>query len=257
MLSLKNIDKYYNIGSVNETCVFNDFNLEIEDSQFVSVIGSNGSGKTTLLNVICGSLSIEGGSIIFDGKDISKEKEHKRYQYIGRVFQSPSMGVSPSMTILENLSIAANKGNRWNLSKGVNKVNIEKYMDLVRGLDLGLEDKLDVKVGDLSGGQRQAISLIMASMTDIKILILDEHTAALDPKTADKIMELTDKIVREKKLTALMVTHNLNYALNYGNRILMMHQGQVILDNSGKDKEDLVLDQVLDKFNQISIEFGN
>lgn len=257
MLKLKNIDKYYNIGSVNEACVFNDFNLDINKGDFISIIGSNGSGKTTLLNIICGSLDIEGGQVLFEGKDIKNLKEHKRYKDIARVFQSPSMGVSPSMTILENLSLASNKGKTWGLSKAVDKANIEHFKAMVKGLELGLEDKLDVKVSDLSGGQRQAISLIMATLNPLKILILDEHTAALDPKTADKIMALTDKIVKEKDVTAIMVTHNLNYALKYGNRLIMMHQGLAILDKSGKEKDNIVLDDILDRFNQISIEVGN
>lgn len=257
MLKLNHIYKYYNYGSANETCVFDDFNLEIRKGDFVSVIGSNGSGKTSLLNIICGSINIEGGQLIFEDKEINKLKEHKRYKDIARVFQDPSVGVSPSMTILENLSIGLNKGKNWGLKRAVDNKNIEYFKKMVTGLELGLEDKLNTKVSDLSGGQRQAISLIMATMNPFKVLILDEHTAALDPKTANKIMELTDRIIKEKNVTAIMVTHNLKYALEYGNRILMMHEGKVILDKSDKEKDNIILDDILDKFNKISIETGN
>ncbi|MFR3031739.1 MAG: ABC transporter ATP-binding protein, partial [Blautia sp.] len=236
MLKLSGIQKYYNPGTVNEMCLFNDFNLEIQDGQFVSVVGSNGSGKTSLLNIICGSIPIESGSISIDQEEITREREYKRNSKIGRVYQNPAMGTCPSMTILENMCLADNKGKSFGLRRGINRKRIGFYRDQLRQLNLGLEDKLDVKVGSLSGGQRQAMALLMSTMTPIEFLILDEHTAALDPKTADLIMEMTDKVVREKHLTTIMVTHNLRYAVEYGDRLLMMHQGECIIDQDGQEK---------------------
>ena len=257
MVELKNIYKYYNTGIVNETCLFNNFNLEVKKEQFISVVGSNGSGKTSMLNIICGSIPLEKGNIIMDGKDITKEREYKRLKNIGRVYQNPAFGTCPDMTILENMSLADNKGKPFNLSFGINKKRIDYYRDCLRFLNLGLEDKMDVKVGVLSGGQRQAMSLVMSTLTPIKFLILDEHTAALDPKTAELIMELTGKIVKEKKLTTIMVTHNLRYAVEYGNRLLMMHQGNIVMDKVGKEKEETQIEHILNMFNEISIECGN
>ena len=219
MIELKHIDKYYNIGTVNEVCLFKDFNLTVDDGDFISVIGSNGSGKTSMLNLICGSLQAEAGNIILNEEDISHQKEYIRQRKIGRVYQN--------------------------------------YRELLSQLGLGLEDMMGSKVGSLSGGQRQAMALLMTTMAPIEILILDEHTAALDPKTAELIMELTGKVVKEKKLTTIMVTHNLRYAVEYGNRILMMHQGHAVLDKAGEEKTKLVVDDLLDQFNQISIECGN
>ena len=257
MLELKNIYKYYNPGTVNEMCLFKDFNLTVKDGEFLSVVGSNGSGKTSMLNIICGSIPIESGNIVLDGKDITNAKEFRRNEKIGRVYQNPSLGTCPSMTILENMSLADNKGKRFGLGRGVNKQRIEYYREILRPLNLGLEDKIHVKVGSLSGGQRQAMALLMSTMTPIEFLILDEHTAALDPKTAEIIMELTDKIVKEKKLTTIMVTHNLRYAVEYGNRLLMMHQGESVMDCAGEKKAGLNIDDILEKFNEISIECGN
>lgn len=257
MIELKHIDKYYNIGTVNEVCLFKDFNLTVDDGDFISVIGSNGSGKTSMLNLICGSLEAEAGNIILNGEDISQQKEYIRQRKIGRVYQNPAMGTCPSMTILENMSLADNKGKFFGLSSGINKARKEYYREILSQLGLGLENKMDVKVGSLSGGQRQAIALLMSTMTPIDFLILDEHTAALDPKTAELIMELTGKIVEEKKLTTIMVTHNLRYAVEYGNRLLMMHQGEVVMDLKGKEKEELQVEDILSKFNEISIECGN
>ena len=257
MLELRNIEKYYNPGTVNEMCLFNDFNLKVEKGEFISVVGSNGSGKTSMLNLICGSIPLDGGKILIGDKDITREKEFKRNRRIGRVYQNPSMGTCPSMTILENMALADNKGKTFGLSKGTNKDRVAYYKEQLSLLNLGLEDKLGVKVGALSGGQRQAMALLMSTMTPIEFLILDEHTAALDPKTADLIMELTDKIVKEKNLTTIMVTHNLRYAVEYGNRLLMMHQGNIVLDKSGEDKGKMKVEDVLKIFNEISIECGN
>ena len=219
MLELRGITKYYNPGTVNEMCLFQDFNLTVRKGEFVSVVGSNGSGKTSMLNILCGSIPVDSGRILMDGEDITRMKEYMRNRRIGRVYQNTALGTCPSMTILEN--------------------------------------KMDVKVGTLSGGQRQAIALLMSTMTPIDFLILDEHTAALDPKTAEIIMELTDRIVKEKRLTTIMVTHNLRYAVEYGNRMLMMHQGKCILDRAGKEKEETTVDMILNLFNEISIECGN
>lgn len=257
MLELKGINKYYNPGTVNEMCLFENFDLTIRKGDFVSIVGSNGSGKTSLLNIICGSIPVDSGKVFMHGKDITNEKEFRRYRLIGRVFQNPAVGTCPSMTILENMSIADNKAKSFNLKRGTDKKRIDYYRELLSQLNLGLENKLHVKVGSLSGGQRQAMALLMSTMTPIEFLILDEHTAALDPKTADLIMELTDKIVREKHLTTMMVTHNLRYAVEYGSRLLMMHQGRAVLDKSGAQKDMLSIEDLLNQFNQISIECGN
>ena len=257
MLELKHIHKYYNAGTVNEMCLFQDFNLAINDRQFVSVVGSNGSGKTSMLNLICGSIPLDDGQIFVGGKDITRMPEYKRQRRIGRVYQNPALGTCPSMTILENMSLADNKGKSFNLRPGTSRQRVEFYRESLHSLGLGLEDKLDVKVGVLSGGQRQAMALLMSTMTPIEFLILDEHTAALDPKTAETIMELTDKIVQEKQLTTIMVTHNLRYAVEYGDRLLMMHQGEAVMDVEGEAKKQVEIDHLLKKFNEISIECGN
>lgn len=257
MLELKQINKYYNQGTVNEMCLFENFSLTIKDRQFVSVVGSNGSGKTSMLNIICGSIPLDSGRIIIGGKDITSMPEYKRQRRIGRVYQNPAMGTCPHMTILENMALADNKGKPFNLLPGTNRQRINYYKEQLHSLGLGLEDKLHVKVGVLSGGQRQAMALLMSTMTPIEFLILDEHTAALDPKTAEVIMELTDQIVKEKNLTTIMVTHNLRYAVEYGDRLIMMHQGSAIIDSADEDKAALKVDDILDRFNEISIECGN
>lgn len=257
MLELKNVSKVYNPGLVTEMCLFQNFNLKVDDGEFISVVGSNGSGKTSMLNIICGSIPINGGEVLINGKSINKLKEFQRYAKIGRVYQNPSMGNAPNMTILENLSLADNKGKPFGLSMAINKKRFDYFREQLASLGLGLEDKLHVKMGLLSGGQRQAVSLLMATMTELDFLILDEHTAALDPKTAETIMELTDRIVREKHLTAIMVTHNLRYAVEYGSRLIMMDKGNIIMDKSGDEKKNATIDDILDVFNRISIECGN
>ena len=257
MLELRQITKIYNPGTVTEQKLFDHFSLTAEEGQFVSIVGSNGSGKTSLLNIICGSIGVEGGDVLMDGKSISKLKDYQRYASMGRVYQDPSAGTCPNLTVLENLSLADNKGKPFGLGRGVNRRRIDDYRQQLSGLGLGLEDKLDVRMGALSGGQRQAVALLMATMTPLRFLILDEHTAALDPKTAEVIMALTDKVVREKHLTAMMVTHNLRYAAEYGDRILMMRQGQVVLDRAGADKAATSMDDLLAQFNRISLETGN
>lgn len=257
MIELRGVSKTYNPGTMTELCLFEDFNLTVKDGEFVSVVGSNGSGKTSMLNIICGSIPVSAGDVLIDGKSINSLHEYERYRHIGRVYQNPAAGTCPSMSILENMSLADNKGKRYGLSFGVNNARKEYYREQLSTLGLGLEDKLNVKMGSLSGGQRQAVSLLMATMTPIEFLILDEHTAALDPHTAEIIMELTDKIIREKHLTAIMVTHNLRYAVEYGTRLLMMDRGHIILDRSGKEKQDATVDDLLEIFNKISIECGN
>ena len=257
MLEIRDITKVYNSGTITEHRLFEHFSLQVEEGQFVAIVGSNGSGKTSLLNIICGSIPIEGGDVLVGGTSITKLKDYQRYATMGRVYQNPSAGTCPNLTMLENLSLADNKGKPFGLGRAINRRRVDQYREQLRSLGLGLEDKLDMKMGALSGGQRQAVSLLMATMTPLKFLILDEHTAALDPKTADTIMRLTDQVVREKKLTAMMVTHNLRYAVEYGDRILMMDRGHVVLDRAGEEKQQTSIDDILTQFNQISIECGN
>ena len=257
MLELKNITKVYNPGMITEMTLFRDFNLKVEDGEFVSIVGSNGSGKTSMLNIICGSIPIEAGEILVDGKRINGLTEYKRYRSIGRIFQNPAVSTCPELTLLENMALADNKGKIFGLQAGVSKKRIQYYRDQLAALHLGLEDKLNVRMGSFSGGQRQAVALVMATMSPLSFLILDEHTAALDPSTADRIMELTDRVVHEKKLTALMVTHNLRYAVEYGTRVVMMDKGQIVLDKSGAEKAATTVNDLLGIFNRISIECGN
>ncbi len=257
MLQLKNIDVIFNWGTVNETQVFDNFNLDIEKGQFVSVVGSNGSGKTTLLNLVAGNLEPTSGEILLEGKSILNLAEYERSHFIGRVFQDPGKGTSPSMTILENMALADNKGQTFGLQRGVNRKRLDFYRSQLEQLELGLEDKLNVKVGALSGGQRQALSLLICTLTPIQLLILDEHTAALDPKTSETIMELTNKLIQEKGLTTLMVTHNLRYAVEYGNRLLMMNKGEAVIDAQDAEKDNLEINDLVQVFSEISIELGN
>ena len=248
MLELKNISKYYNAGTVNEMCLFNDFNLSIDDGEFVSVVGSNGSGKTSMLNLICGSIPLDAGQIKIGNEDITGMPEFKRQKRIGRVYQNPAMGTCPSMTILENMALADNKGKPFNLRPGTNRQRVEFYREQLHMLGLGLEDKLDVKVGVLSGGQRQALTLLMATMVPPDLLLLDEHTAALDPGTADKVLKLTQEIIEKNHTTCLMVTHNMQQALSMGNRTLMMDDGKIVLDVEGKERENMTVTDLLEKF---------
>ena len=256
MLELQNITKIYHPGSATEHRLFENFSLTVEDGQFVSIVGSNGSGKTSLLNIICGSIPVDGGEVLVDGESIRKKKEFQRYASMGRVYQNPALGTAPNLTMLENLSLADNKGKTFGLSRGVNRRRLDFYRSELSSLGLGLEDKLDVKMGALSGGQRQAVALLMATMTPLRFLILDEHTAALDPKTAEIIMELTGKVIREKGLTALMVTHNIRYAVEYGDRLLMLNQGKVVMDRAGEAKANTSIDEVMETFNRIALETG-
>ena len=254
MLELREVSKIYNAGTENETRIFDRFSLSVPDGQFVTIVGSNGSGKTTLLNLICGSVPLDGGDVLVGGKSIARLKDYRRYATMGRVYQNPALGTCPNLTMLENLSLAEGKGRPFGLGRAVDKRRIESSRAELRALDLGLEDKLNVKMGSLSGGQRQAVALLMATMTPLQFLILDEHTAALDPKTAETIMALTDRVVREKRLTAMMVTHNLRHALEYGDRILMLNRGGVVLDRAGEEKQALSIETLLDRFNRISLE---
>lgn len=257
MLELKNIRKDFNPGTVDQVTLFDSFDFSVKEGEFVSVIGSNGSGKTTLLNLVCGSLYPDSGKILFDGKDITNLLEYKRAAFIGRVYQDPSMGTCPGLTITENMALSDNKGKRYGLSPAVNKKRLSYYKELVAECGMGLENRMNVKVGALSGGQRQALALVIATMTDLRLLILDEHTAALDPKTSENIMMLTDKLVREKGITTLMVTHNLKFAVDYGTRLVMMHEGNCIVDIAGEEKKNTAVDDLLGKFYEISIEKGN
>jgi putative ABC transport system ATP-binding protein len=222
--------------------------MDIQEGDFITIIGSNGAGKSTLLNIIAGSIDLDQGSIWLKDHDISRLPEFKRTKHIGRVFQDPSKGTSPSMTIMENLSMAMNKGKKFNLSRGVTKKNIPYFTKILSDLSLGIENQLHTKVGLLSGGQRQALALLMATISNPQLLLLDEHTAALDPKTSERMIQLTEKIVLERKITTLMVTHNLHQAIHLGNRLIMLHQGEVILDIRGEEKKKLTIEKLLEYF---------
>lgn len=248
MISIRNLYKTFNPGTINENRLFRDFSLDIQPGEFITIIGSNGAGKSTLLNLITGLTQADAGSILLEGKDIVRLPEYKRTRFIGRVFQNPSLGTSPSMTILENLSVASNKGKSFGLGFGVSRKNIPHFREMLAELNLGLEDKLNTKVGLLSGGQRQSLTLLMATMSNPAMLLLDEHTAALDPKTSQRIIALTEKIIGEKKITTLMVTHNLHQAITMGNRLVMMHRGKIVTDLSGEEKKSLTIDKLLTYF---------
>ena len=256
MLEIKNVYKTFNAGTVNEKVALQDLNLTLEDGDFVTVIGGNGAGKSTMLNAVAGVWPIDMGKILIDGQDVTRLSEHQRAKYIGRVFQDPMMGTAATMGIEENLALAARRGVTRSLKVGITKKEREEYHELLKTLDLGLEDRMTSKVGLLSGGQRQAVTLLMATLKKPKLLLLDEHTAALDPKTAEIIMELTGKVIREKGLTALMVTHNLRYAVEYGDRLLMLNQGHVVMDRAGEEKARTSIDEVMETFNRIALETG-
>ena len=248
MLEIQNIHKTFNPGTINEKVALNGVNLNLNPGDFVTIIGGNGAGKSTTLNAIAGVWSVDEGKIIIDGVDITKLSEHKRALYLGRVFQDPMTGTAATMSIEENMAIAARRGERRGLGWGITKKERERYKEALKELDLGLEDRLSSKVGLLSGGQRQAITLLMASLKKPKLLLLDEHTAALDPGTAEKVLNLTKRIVEEHQLTCLMITHNMQSAIDLGNRILMMDSGNIVLDIGGEEKKDMTVDGLLEKF---------
>lgn len=252
MLELSNIHKTFNRGTINEKAALNGVNLTLEPGDFVTIIGGNGAGKSTTLNAIAGVWTVDEGSIIVDGTDITRLPEHKRAAYLGRVFQDPMTGTAATMSIEENLAIAARRGQRRRLRWGISGAEREDYKEKLRQLDLGLEERLSTKVGLLSGGQRQAITLLMAALKKPKLLLLDEHTAALDPKTAAKVLEISERIIAENNLTAMMVTHNMKDAIAYGNRLIMMNEGKVIYDVAGEEKKRLKVPDLLAKFEEVS-----
>ena len=258
MLKLGNIHKTFNPGTINEKIALNGVNLTLNEGDFVTVIGGNGAGKSTTLNAIAGVWPIDSGKIYIGGDDVTKLSEHKRAKYLGRVFQDPMTGTATTMSIEENMAIAARRGEKRGLSWGITHQERDTYREMLKTLDLGLEDRLTSKVGLLSGGQRQAITLLMASIKKPKLLLLDEHTAALDPKTAAKVLEISDKIIAENHLTAMMVTHNMKDAIVHGNRLIMMHEGKVILNISGEEKKKLTVEDLLHQFEKVSgEEFAN
>ena len=252
MLEIRNISKTFNPGTINEKKALLDLSLTLKDGDFVTVIGGNGAGKSTLLNAVAGVWPVDCGSILLDGEDITALPEHKRAKYIGRVFQDPMMGTAPNMQMEENLALALRRGQKRGLRWGVTKAERQEYREKLKTLGLGLEDRMTVKVGLLSGGQRQALTLLMASLRKPKLLLLAEHTAALDPATAAKVLELSDQIVEEHGLTALMITHNMTDAIKHGNRLIMMDQGRIILDIEGEDKKHLTKKDLMDKFAQVA-----
>lgn len=248
MLDIKNVHKTFNPGTINEKKALNGIDLHLDEGDFVTVIGGNGAGKSTMLNMIAGVYPVDCGNIVIDGKDVTKLPEHKRALYIGRVFQDPMTGTAAEMQIVENLALASRRGKFRGLGAGVHRKEKEEYKNLLASLDLGLEDRLTSKVGLLSGGQRQAITLLMATLKKPKLLLLDEHTAALDPKTAKKVLELTEKIVAENNLTTVMITHNMKDAISIGNRLIMMNDGKIIYDVKGEEKKALTTADLLAKF---------
>ena len=252
MLKIENVSKTFNAGTVNEKVALRGLNLHLKEGDFVTVIGGNGAGKSTMLNAVTGVFGVDSGKILIDGVDVTHLPEYKRAKYIGRVFQDPMMGTAATMQIEENLALAARRGNPRTLHIGITRAEREEYKEKLKILDLGLEDRMTAKVGLLSGGQRQALTLLMATLQKPKLLLLDEHTAALDPKTAAKVLEITDKLVTENKLTTLMVTHNMHDAIAHGNRLIMMHEGQVVVDVSGEEKKKLTIADLLELFQQSS-----
>ena len=252
MLELKNICKTFNPGTINAKVALNHLNLTLKDGDFCTVIGGNGAGKSTMLNAVAGVFTVDSGSIVIDGQDVTRLPEHKRASLLGRVFQDPMMGTAPTMQIEENLALAARRGQRRGLKWGITAVERADYKELLRSLDLGREDRMTAKVGLLSGGQRQALTLLMAALKRPKLLLLDEHTAALDPKTAAKVLTLSDQIVEENGLTTLMITHNMKDAIQHGNRLIMMDAGRVVVDISGEEKKKLTVPDLLALFSRAS-----
>ncbi len=252
MLEIRNVTKIFNGGTVNEKVALSDVSLTLEDGDFVTVIGGNGAGKSTILNMVAGVYPVDEGNIIIDGVDVTHLPEHKRAKYIGRVFQDPMMGSAADMWVEENLAIADRRGKTRGFKWAITKKDKVKYKAALAELDLGLDTRMTTKMGLLSGGQRQAITLLMATMKRPKLLLLDEHTAALDPKTAAKVLEITDRLVKENNLTALMVTHNMKDAIAYGNRLIMMNAGKIILDVKGEEKKNLTIEALLDMFTKAS-----
>lgn len=257
IVEMRHIYKTFNKGSVNESVLFTDFSFSVREGRFVVVVGSNGSGKTTMLNILCGGIPADSGEVYIDGNEITSLPEYKRSQFIGRVFQNPAVGTCPKLTVLENMSLADNKGGKFGLGMGVNRRRMDYYRSQLELLKMGLEDRLTVPVASLSGGQRQALALLICSMSPIKLLILDEHTAALDPKSSGTVMELTQRFVKEKHITTIMVTHNLRFAVDFGDRLIMMHKGKAVLDVSDGEKEKIGIKDLTAKFDEISIEVGN
>ena len=252
MLKIENVRKVFNAGTVNEKVALNELNLHLKPGDFVTVIGGNGAGKSTMLNCVSGAYGVDEGKILIDGVDVTHLPEFKRAKYIGRVFQDPMMGTAATMQIEENLALAARRGRPRTLRVGITKQEREEYIEQLKILDLGLEHRMTAKVGLLSGGQRQALTLLMATLQKPKLLLLDEHTAALDPKTASKVLEATQKIVEKDNLTTLMITHNMRDAIAYGNRLVMMYDGRVVVDVSGEEKKKLTVEQLLNLFSQAS-----
>lgn len=258
MLEIRGVYKTFNTGTINEKRALQNLNLTLNDGDFVTVIGGNGAGKSTMLNMIAGVYPVDSGSLFLDGTDVTSWKEHERAKLLGRVFQDPMKGTAADMEIEENLALAYRRGKKRGLSWGITKDEKELYHEVLKKLDLGLEDRMTSKVGLLSGGQRQALTLLMATLQKPKLLLLDEHTAALDPKTAKKVLDLTEQIVEEDKLTAFMVTHNMKDAIHIGNRLIMMHEGQIIYDVKGEEKKKLQVKDLLEKFELASGgEFSN
>ena len=252
MLKISHVSKTFNLGTINEKKALMDMNLHLENGDFVTVIGGHGAGKSTLLNAVAGVWPVDEGSIVLDGVDVTGLPEHKRAAFIGRVFQDPMMGSAPNMQIVENLALAYRRGRKRGLKWGVSRAEQDIYREKLKMLGLGLEDRMTVKVGLLSGGQRQALTLLMASLQQPKLLLLDEHTAALDPATAAKVLEISDRIVRENKLTAMMITHNMRDAIALGNRLIMMNEGRIILDIRGEEKKKLTRESLLTKFAEVA-----
>ena len=252
MLKIENVCKTFNAGTVNEKVALQGLNLHLKEGDFVTVIGGNGAGKSTMLNAVTGVFGIDSGKILIDGVDVTHLPEYKRAKYIGRVFQDPMMGTAATMQIEENLALAARRGKPRSLRIGITKAEREEYKEKLKILELGLEDRMTAKVGLLSGGQRQALTLLMATLQKPSLLLLDEHTAALDPKTATKVLDATQRIVEKNNLTTMMITHNMRDAIAYGNRLVMMYNGHIVVDVAGEEKKNLTVEQLLSLFSQAS-----